>query len=78
MPRVTDVYAALPSITGKFELEYEGELRGADTVARDLIRAAVGNVFAGYFDGADTRRSSSGSTSAARCSSTTRSSADDC
>ena len=27
--RVTDVYAALPSITGKFELEYEGELRGA-------------------------------------------------
>src|SRR5436309_16000670 len=25
VPRVTDVYAALPSITGKFELEYEGE-----------------------------------------------------
>ena len=28
--RLSDVYAALPSITGKFELEYEGELRGAD------------------------------------------------
>ena len=28
--RVADVYAALPAITGKFELEYEGELRGAD------------------------------------------------
>src|SRR6059058_6073284 len=30
VPRVTDIYAALPSITGKFELEYEGELRGAE------------------------------------------------
>src|SRR5919201_394568 len=55
VPRVTDIYAALPSITGKFELEYEGELRGAEQVARDLIRAAVGNVFVGQFDGADTR-----------------------
>jgi magnesium chelatase subunit I len=55
VPRVTDVYAALPSITGKFELEYEGELRGAEQVARDLIRSAVGSVFSGVFDGADTR-----------------------
>jgi magnesium chelatase subunit I len=55
VPRVTDVYAALPSITGKFELEYEGELRGAEQVARDLIRAAVGTVFTGIFDGVDTR-----------------------
>ena len=55
VPRVTDLYAALPSITGKFELEYEGELRGAEQVARDLIRAAIGNVFTGIFDGADTR-----------------------
>ena len=51
MPRVTDLYAALPSITGKFELEYEGELRGAEQVARDLIRSAVGAVFTGVFDG---------------------------
>jgi magnesium chelatase subunit I len=55
VPRVTDIYAALPSITGKFELEYEGELRGAETVARDLIRSAVGTVFTGIFDGIDTR-----------------------
>src|SRR2546430_4375843 len=55
VPRVTDVYAALPSITGKFELEYEGELRGAEQVARDLIRSAVGSVFTGMFDGTDTR-----------------------
>ena len=56
VPRVTDIYAALPAITGKFELEYEGELRGADNVARDIIRAAVGNVFSGYFAGADLRQ----------------------
>jgi len=55
VPRVTDVYAALPSITGKFELEYEGELRGAEQIARDLIRSAVGAVFTGMFDGQDSR-----------------------
>jgi magnesium chelatase subunit I len=55
VPRVTDLYAALPSITGKFELEYEGELRGAEQVARDLIRSAIGAVFNGVFDGTDTR-----------------------
>src|SRR5437870_2683635 len=38
VPRVTDIYAALPAITGKFELEYEGELKGADNIARELIR----------------------------------------
>jgi magnesium chelatase subunit I len=45
VPRVSDIYAALPSITGKIELEYEGELKGAETVARDLVRAAVATVF---------------------------------
>jgi len=43
--RIADVYAALPAITGKMELEYEGELKGADFIARELIRAAVGRVF---------------------------------
>jgi magnesium chelatase subunit I len=52
---VLDVYAALPAMTGKFELEYEGELKGADALARDLIRAAVANVFVGYFESADMR-----------------------
>jgi len=55
VPRITDVYAALPSMTGKFELEYEGELKGADQVARDLVRAAVSNVFDAYFADADTK-----------------------
>ncbi len=48
VPRVADVYAALPAITGKFELEYEGELKGADNVGRDVIRTAVGHVFEGW------------------------------
>ncbi len=45
VPRLSDVYGALPSITGKIELEYEGELQGADTVARDLVRRAAGKTF---------------------------------
>jgi magnesium chelatase subunit I len=50
VPRVLDIYAALPSITGKLELEYEGELKGGDHVARELIRMAVGKVYTSYFD----------------------------
>jgi magnesium chelatase subunit I len=49
VPRISDIYAAMPSITGKLELEYEGELKGADTVAREVIQAAVARVFDGYF-----------------------------
>lgn len=51
VPRVLDIYAALPAITGKIELEYEGELKGADTVARELIRSAVAIVFNRSFEG---------------------------
>jgi magnesium chelatase subunit I len=47
--RIADIYSALPAITGKLELEYEGELKGADTIARELIRAAVGRVFSKHF-----------------------------
>jgi magnesium chelatase subunit I len=54
--RVTDIYAALPSITGKFEMEYEGELKGAETVARELIRAAVANVADAYLSHLETRQ----------------------
>ena len=55
VPRVIDLYAALPSMTGKLELEYEGELKGADQIGRELIRAAVSTVFDGHFPDADTR-----------------------
>jgi magnesium chelatase subunit I len=53
LPRVSDIYAAMPGITGKLELEYEGEMRGADTVVRDLIRSAVAKIFDRYFAGVD-------------------------
>jgi len=55
VPRVSDIYAALPSVTGKIELEYEGELKGAEEVGRDLVRAAIATVFDGYTAQADTR-----------------------
>jgi magnesium chelatase subunit I len=45
VPRVSDIYAALPAITGKLELEYEGEMKGADHVSRELIRTAVAKAF---------------------------------
>ena len=53
VPRIVDLYSALPSITGKLELEYEGELKGGDAVARELIRLAVGKIFNRYFEGAN-------------------------
>jgi magnesium chelatase subunit I len=55
VPRVSDIYAALPSLTGKIELEYEGELKGAEVVARDLVRQAVATVFDGHLSGSDPR-----------------------
>ena len=56
VPRVTDIYAALPSITGKFEMEYEGELKGAEAIARELIRASVASVADGYLSHLETRQ----------------------
>lgn len=38
--RPIDLYTALPAITGKIELEYEGELQGAERVAKDLLLKA--------------------------------------
>jgi magnesium chelatase subunit I len=51
VPRISDVYAAMPAITGKLELEYEGEMKGADNVGRELIRAAVAKTYDTYFAG---------------------------
>jgi magnesium chelatase subunit I len=56
VPRISDIYASLPSLTGKFELEYEGELLGAEAVARELIREAVGEVFSGWLGSANLRQ----------------------
>ncbi len=56
VPRVGDIYAALPGITGKIELEYEGEMRGADTVVREIIRQSVANVFDQHFPEVNTQQ----------------------
>ncbi|XOB98684.1 sigma 54-interacting transcriptional regulator [Deinococcota bacterium DY0809b] len=40
LARPRDVYGGLPAITGKLELEYEGELVGAEALARELIARA--------------------------------------
>ncbi len=53
VPRISDIYAAIPSITGKMELEYEGEQIGANRIAKDLIKRAAGEIFEGYFVGID-------------------------
>src|SRR5947207_1069687 len=51
VPRIGDIYAALPAITGKLELEYEGEMKGADNVGRELIRTAIAKTYDEYFNG---------------------------
>ena len=56
VPRVGDIFAALPGITGKIELEYEGEMRGADTVVREIIRQSVASVYDQHFPGVNTQQ----------------------
>jgi magnesium chelatase subunit I len=56
VPRVGDIYAALPGISGKIELEYEGEMRGADAVIREIIRASVAGIFDQYFADTNTQQ----------------------
>ena len=53
VPRLSDLYAALPAITGKIELEYEGELVGASAIARELIRRAAEATFRARAGGAN-------------------------
>ena len=53
VPRISDIYAALPAMTGKMELEYEGEQIGGTRLAKDLIKRACGVIFEGFFLGID-------------------------
>ena len=48
MARPLDLYQGLPAITGKLELEYEGELQGAERVAREIVQRAFGLVLPRY------------------------------
>jgi magnesium chelatase subunit I len=54
MPRITDIYAAVPAITGKIELEYEGELIGSKVIAHELIRRAADATFQARAGGVNT------------------------
>ena len=53
IPRIGDIYASLPMITGKLELEYDGELQGASRIARELISAAAKETFDARAGGTD-------------------------
>jgi magnesium chelatase subunit I len=55
VPRISDVYVALPAVTGKIELEYEGEIAGGATVARELVREGIKEVFANEFGSVNLR-----------------------
>jgi len=47
--RIADLYGALPAITGKVELVYEGEQEGAAGVAHHIISQAIRTQFAQRF-----------------------------
>jgi magnesium chelatase subunit I len=56
VPRVGDIFSALPGITGKIELEYEGEMKGSDQVLRDIIRQSVASTYDSYFADTNTQQ----------------------
>lgn len=48
-PRITDLQAILPGMTGKIELVFEGEQEGAVKVSKALIGKSIKQVFREYF-----------------------------
>ncbi len=48
-PRLVDLFATLPAITGKMEMVFEGEQQGAEIVAKKLIGDAVKALFEATF-----------------------------
>jgi magnesium chelatase subunit I len=57
-PRLCDLPATLPAITGKVEMVYEGEQQGAEVVAKKLIGTAVKKLFDAKFPAPDAGRPS--------------------
>jgi magnesium chelatase subunit I len=55
-PRLCDLPATLPAITGKVEMVYEGEQQGAEVVAKKLIGMAVKKYFDARFPAPDSGR----------------------
>ena len=52
-PRLVDLAATLPAITGKVEMVFEGEQQGAEIVARKLVGEAVKKLFEATFPPVD-------------------------
>jgi magnesium chelatase subunit I len=57
-PRLCDLPACLPAITGKVEMVYEGEQQGAEVIAKKLIATAVKKLFDARFPAPDSGRPS--------------------
>ena len=55
-PRLCDLPATLPAITGKVEMVYEGEQQGAEVIAKKLIGTAVKKLFDSRFPAPDSGR----------------------
>jgi magnesium chelatase subunit I len=55
-PRLCDLPACLPAITGKVEMVYEGEQQGAEVIAKRLIATAVKKLFDARFPPPDSGR----------------------
>jgi magnesium chelatase subunit I len=49
VPRICDIFAAVPAIAGKIELVYEGEREGVTAVARRMLGQAVQASFKRFF-----------------------------
>lgn len=60
MPRMCDIQAILPGITGKIELVFEGEQEGAVKVAKALISRSIREIFRKYFPDPLSKKKSSG------------------
>lgn len=52
-PRLCDLPACLPAITGKVEMVYEGEQQGAEVIAKKLISVPIAELFARKFPPVD-------------------------
>lgn len=59
-PRLADFHTLLPAITGKLEMVYEGEQKGVEVVARQIIGRAAGQMFEDNFPGIDRALGSGG------------------
>jgi len=64
-PRLCDLLACLPAITGKVEVVYEGEQQGTEVIAKKLIAGPVADLFKAKFPPVDAGRRTERARSAA-------------